>query len=70
MVGMSPDESDVEEIVTTNPGIIMFRRHVGFCIVCIAASIPSFPGEGIGSIVISIAKRPRPFVPVASASWP
>ena len=51
---MSTDESHVEENGTTNPGIIMFRHHVGFCIACIAASISSFPGEVIGSNVKSI----------------
>ena len=43
-----------QENGTTNPGIIILRHHVEFCIACIAASISSFPGEVIGSNVKSI----------------
>ena len=34
------EQSDVEENGTTNPGIIMSRRHVGFCIACERIIVP------------------------------
>lgn len=61
------EQSDVEENGTTNPGIIMFRHHVGFCIACIVASVSSFPGEVIGSNVKSIKSACWSWTPKAKS---
>ena len=63
------EQSDVEENGTTNLGIITSRRHVGFCIACIVASISSFPGDSevIGSNVKSIKSACWPWTPRAKS---